>query len=170
MAASLVFFLSNLRNSRDRRGMPYPSGGGGGGGGAGGGRSGGHSYGHVYGEGYEDDYSYSQHQARTGSNARRDASGVGSGGGGGVVVGGGAGGLGTSVAPAERNGNKVTSSRYQDAAPRAWGDGSPARASPRYVASPVHTPSSSTTVAGQYPTAPAPEYERPPPYYYPGPA
>jgi len=48
-------------------------------GGAGGGGGGGypssnqraaHSYGHVYGGGYEDDYSISQHQARTGSTSR----------------------------------------------------------------------------------------------------
>ena len=132
-------------NSRDRRGMAYP---------AGGGRSG-HSYGHVYG--YEDDYSYSQHQARTGRSAASSSS-SGNGTNGSAVV-----------APAERNGKNHTS-RYQDVAPRAWSESSPSRASPRYVASPVHAPSTSV-VAGQQPTAPVPDYpERPPPYYYPGPA
>lgn len=129
--------------SRDRRGPPTSSSGNPG-------RSG-HAYGHVYGGAYEDDYSISQHQARTGNgNAARGAAAT-------TAV----------VAPSERNGIKTTPGRFQDPAPRAWGDGSV----PRYVASPTHvtTPGAATATPSGTPSAPA-DYERPPPYYYPGPA
>lgn len=128
----------------------------------------GHAYGHVYGGAYEDDYSISQHQARTGSGNRSGliATSV-------STSGGVAGGASTAiVAPSERNGKAP--GRFQDPAPRAWGDGSV----PRYVASPTHaaaaaatSPSAGTPSIGGTPSAPsAADYERPPPYYYPGPA
>lgn len=105
-----------------------------------GGRSG-HSYGHVYGGAYaEDDYSITQHQARTGNGAisRVPATAPGS-----------ATGSTSVVAPAERQQqqqqNGKPSGRYQDPAPRAWGDGGNA---PRYVASPTHAPSSALSTPG----------------------
>ena len=122
-------------SGRDRRGVPvYPSGNA---------RSG-HSYNHVYGGSYNDDgYSYSQHQARSSANS---AAG------------------GSSVAPAERNGKPGGGHRYQDPAPRAWGDGRPSRSTPRYVLSPVQQPPFGP------PTAPVGVDERQPPYYYLEPA
>ncbi|EFX89151.1 hypothetical protein DAPPUDRAFT_95295 [Daphnia pulex] len=151
-------------NNRDRRGIPVPSN-----------TRSGHAYGHVYGGAYEDDYSISQHQARTGNGSASNRIGVTSS----ASSGGGGGGVTSStavVAPSERNGK--TPGRFQDPAPRAWGDGSV----PRYVASPTHaaaaaaatatSPSAGTpSIGGGTPSAPsAADYERPPPYYYPGPA
>ena len=140
---NLMFLV--LVSSRDRRGVPPSSN-----------NRSGHAYGHVYGGAYEDDYSISQHQARTGNgnNANRTAA-VGA-----------AGASTAVVAPLERNGK--TPGRFQDPAPRAWGDGS----APRYVASPTHatSPSVATPSVGGTPSAPSADYERPPPYYYPGPA
>ncbi|XP_046649503.1 prominin-like protein isoform X2 [Daphnia pulicaria] len=146
-------------NNRDRRGIPVPSN-----------TRSGHAYGHVYGGAYEDDYSISQHQARTGNGSASNRIGVTS------SASSGGGGVNSStavVAPSERNGK--TPGRFQDPAPRAWGDGSV----PRYVASPTHataaaataTSPSAGTPGGGTPSAPsAADYERPPPYYYPGPA
>lgn len=112
--------------SRDRRGLVSS-------GPAGGGRSTGHSYGHVYGGAYgEDDYSLTQHQARTANGAISRASATSAPSAGSTSV----------VAPAERqstpsqqqNGKSSgATGRYQDPAPRAWGD------APRYVASPTHS-------------------------------
>lgn len=148
------------KKSRDRRGIPVPSN-----------TRSGHAYGHVYGGAYEDDYSISQHQARTGNGSASNRIGVTS-----SASSGGGGGVNSStavVAPSERNGK--TPGRFQDPAPRAWGDGSV----PRYVASPTHataaaataTSPSAGTPGGGTPSAPsAADYERPPPYYYPGPA
>lgn len=128
--------------SRDRRGIPSSNT-----------NRSGHAYGHVYGGAYEDDYSISQHQARTvNGSANRPAT---------------AGSAGAStavVAPSERNGKPP--GRFQDPAPRAWGDGSV----PRYVASPTQAASPTVTSPTGNPSAPAADYERPPPYYYPGPA
>ena len=127
------FFLLFFSYSRDRRGMALT--------GPVGGRSG-HSYGHVYGGAYaEDDYSITQHQARTGNGAINrgipaSASST-------------ATGSTSVVAPAERQQqqqqNGKTGGRYQDPAPRAWGDGG---SGPRYVASPTHTPSSALSTPG----------------------
>jgi len=152
------FFLKK-KKSRDRRGIPVPSN-----------TRSGHAYGHVYGGAYEDDYSISQHQARTG-NGTSNRIGVTSP----ASSGGGVTSSTAVVAPSERNGK--TPGRFQDPAPRAWGDGSV----PRYVASPTHgaaaaasvtSPSAGTpSIGGGTPSAPsAADYERPPPYYYPGPA
>ena len=92
------------------------------------------------------------------------------------------------MSPSERS--VKTTNRYQDAAPRAWGE-----SSPRYVASPTHTSAAASTAtapaaaaaaaaaaataptggsgsasAGNGSSMPVSDYERPPPYYYPGPA
>ena len=152
-----IFSLNE--QSRDRRGIAVPSN-----------TRSGHAYGHVYGGAYEDDYSISQHQARTAAgNGNRVGVNTSS-------TCGASGGVTSStavVAPSERNGK--TPGRFQDPAPRAWGDGSV----PRYVASPTHataaaapaTSPSAGTPGGGTPSAPsAADYERPPPYYYPGPA
>ena len=160
MTIVFLFSLPLKKRSRDRRGLAPPSG-----------IRSGHSYGHVYGGAYEDDYSISQHQARTtaaaAANGRPATATMSS---------------TTSsavVAPAERNG-KTSAGRYQDPAPRAWGDGG---SGPRYVASPTHsttatspsvsasTSAAAAAAAAGSPSAPLPaDYERPPPYYYPGPA
>lgn len=144
---SKQFLFSSRSLSRDRRGVPASSN-----------NRSGHAYGHVYGGAYEDDYSISQHQARTGNGSANRAV---------AVTTAGAGGVGSTavVAPSERNGKSP--GRFQDPAPRAWGDGSV----PRYVASPTHATSPSVTSPTGTPSAPAvADYERPPPYYYPGPA
>lgn len=145
------------KKSRDRRGIAVPSN-----------TRSGHAYGHVYGGAYEDDYSISQHQARTAGNGNRVGVNTSS-----TSASGGVTSSTAVVAPSERNGK--TPGRFQDPAPRAWGDGSV----PRYVASPTHataaaasaTSPSAGTPGGGTPSAPsAADYERPPPYYYPGPA
>jgi len=115
--------------SRDRRGLVAA--------GPVGGRSG-HSYGHVYGGAYgEDDYSISQHQARTANGAvnrgMTQSTSVPA-------------TSGSVVAPAERQqqqqANGKSGNRYQDPAPRAWGDGG---SGPRYVASPTHGPTANSS-------------------------
>lgn len=122
---SILFWIY----SRDRRGLVAA--------GPVGGRSG-HSYGHVYGGAYgEDDYSISQHQARTANGAvNRGMTPSAS-----VPA-----TSGSVVAPAERQqqqqANGKTGNRYQDPAPRAWGDGG---SGPRYVASPTHGPTANSS-------------------------
>lgn len=122
---SILFWIY----SRDRRGLVAA--------GPVGGRSG-HSYGHVYGGAYgEDDYSISQHQARTANGAVNRGMAPSTS----VPA-----TSGSVVAPAERQqqqqANGKSGNRYQDPAPRAWGDGG---SGPRYVASPTHGPTANSS-------------------------